>query len=59
MKEKKVWKPGENFARLIGGVFTHSEIISIRNSVDKSTVLRTQESEVQILPDAPVIADVA
>ena len=56
---KRVFKHGIIFVRSIGGVFTHSEILRIRNSVDKSTVLRTRESEVRILPDAPVMADVA
>ena len=52
---------GTNFVRSIGGVFTYNDIMNMcaRNSVDKSTVLRTQESEVRILPGAPVKADVA
>lgn len=52
--------PGTDFVRSIGGVFTHTDIINLcaRNSVDKSTVLRTQESEVQILPGVPSKADV-
>lgn len=60
MNTKKVLTPGTNFVRSIGGVFTHSDIINVsaRNSVDKSTVLRTQESEVRILPGAPNKADV-